>query len=69
MLGFYEVHPEYKQRPLYLTGESYAGKFLPNFAKSILDYNENHETDNLRINVKAILVADPYVDPIVERLE
>ena len=68
MLGFYKVHPEFKERPLFLTGESYAGKYLPNFAKSIFDYNEKHEDDGLKINVKAILVADPYINPIVERL-
>jgi vitellogenic carboxypeptidase-like protein len=39
LLSFYQTHPDFKARPLYLTGESYAGKFLPNFAKVILDYN------------------------------
>lgn len=30
--GFYERHPEYKRNPLWVTGESYAGKYVPNIA-------------------------------------
>jgi carboxypeptidase C (cathepsin A) len=70
LLNFYIAYPEFAGRPLFLTGESYAGKFLPNFAKSILDFNLNNCTSGQpKINLSAILVADPYVDPIVERLE
>jgi vitellogenic carboxypeptidase-like protein len=29
---FYEMHPEYKQNPVWVTGESYAGKYVPNIA-------------------------------------
>jgi carboxypeptidase C (cathepsin A) len=32
MLGFYEVHPDYLKVPFYITGESYAGKYIPIFA-------------------------------------
>mmetsp|Transcript_13834 Transcript_13834/g.48842 ORF Transcript_13834/g.48842 Transcript_13834/m.48842 type:complete len:452 (+) Transcript_13834:99-1454(+) len=30
--GFFTKHPEYKRNPLWMTGESYAGKYVPNIA-------------------------------------
>jgi carboxypeptidase C (cathepsin A) len=39
MLGFYQLYPEYLNRPFYITGESYAGKYIPLFAYNIINYN------------------------------
>jgi vitellogenic carboxypeptidase-like protein len=39
MLGFYERHPEVSKSPLYVVGESFAGKWIPHFAKWVLDHN------------------------------
>ncbi|KAJ9447395.1 Serine carboxypeptidase-like 40 [Diplonema papillatum] len=39
LLAFYESFPELKSRDLYLTGESYAGQYIPNIATYILDNN------------------------------
>jgi len=36
LLGFLERYPEYKSRPFYLTGESYAGIYLPMLMELIL---------------------------------
>jgi vitellogenic carboxypeptidase-like protein len=33
---FYRVHEQYKERPLYITGESYAGKYVPSIAHYIV---------------------------------
>eukprot|EP01022_Parablepharisma_sp_SALTPOND_P015951 TRINITY_DN2291_c1_g1_i1.p1 TRINITY_DN2291_c1_g1~~TRINITY_DN2291_c1_g1_i1.p1 ORF type:complete len:447 (-),score=51.10 TRINITY_DN2291_c1_g1_i1:1520-2860(-) len=33
---FVETHPEYKGRPLYLAGESYAGHYIPAFGKYLV---------------------------------
>lgn len=35
-MAFYKAFPEYAQRPLYMTGESYAGQYVPNIANFIL---------------------------------
>ena len=34
--GFYVKHPEYKDSPLWVTGESYCGKYIPHIAIEIL---------------------------------
>jgi len=33
--GFYKKHPQYARNPLWITGESYAGKYVPNIAYEI----------------------------------
>ena len=40
MVSFLSEYSEYQGRDFYITGESYAGKFIPVFAKAVLDYNE-----------------------------
>lgn len=37
---FFEMHPEYKRNPLWVTGESYGGKYVPNVAYEIQLRNE-----------------------------
>jgi carboxypeptidase C (cathepsin A) len=39
LTGFYAIHPEYADCPLYLAGESYAGKYIPHIALEILYRN------------------------------
>jgi carboxypeptidase C (cathepsin A) len=39
LLAFYNKYPEFKQRKLLITGESYAGKYIPLFATHIQIYN------------------------------
>ena len=38
--GFYERFPEFQSRPFYVTGESYAGKYVPSIATHILRKQE-----------------------------
>jgi len=35
LVGFFQLHPEYSTNPFYLTGESYAGKYIPHIAQYI----------------------------------
>ncbi|KAA0150533.1 hypothetical protein FNF27_03987 [Cafeteria roenbergensis] len=37
--GFYERHPQYANRDLFLSGESYGGHYVPNLAAAIVDHN------------------------------
>ena len=55
--AFYEKFPAYSAKPLFLTGESYGGIYIPNLAKRIV------EGDNglLRHNLKGFAVGDGCV--------
>ena len=59
-----EEGQKYKDSPLYLTGESYAGHYIPAIAHRILEGNENHQQNNLlSINLSGIAIGNPWIDP------
>lgn len=45
--------PRYKHREVYLTGESYAGHYVPQLAREIMTYNKHSKHP---INLKGIMV-------------
>merc|ERR1719161_164785 len=47
--------PEYKSNDFFITGESYAGVYIPTLTKEILDHAPE-------INIKGIAVSDPCTD-------
>ena len=49
------LFPEYKGRPLYLTGESYAGVYIPTLARLM----RNFLPDTSEINLNGFFVTDP----------
>ncbi|XP_047960110.1 serine carboxypeptidase-like 25 isoform X1 [Salvia hispanica] len=51
--------PRYKNREIYLSGESYAGHYVPQLAKQIVDYNAHA---NHKINLKGFLVGNAVTD-------
>ena len=53
--------PELRQNELYLTGESYAGVYVPTVAKQILDYN-NERLQEGKLNLVGLGVGDPCID-------
>jgi len=58
--NFFRKHPEYRRCPLYLMGESYAGKYVPSIAQKIHDKNQNGK--NIGVNLKGICVGDGWID-------
>eukprot|EP01084_Bolivina_argentea_P279994 478748_1 len=54
--GFYECHPEYASNPLYITGESYAGRYIPFIAKWIISKGTN-------MNLKGLAIGNGHYDP------
>ncbi|WCJ33313.1 serine carboxypeptidase-like 45 [Euphorbia peplus] len=47
--------PEYKDRPFFITGESYAGHYVPQLGKLILDLG-------LKFNFKGIAIGNPLME-------
>ncbi|VDQ12857.1 unnamed protein product [Trichobilharzia regenti] len=52
LLNFLKIYPEYTHRDLFLTGESYAGVYLPTLALHIIKSSQF----NLKLAVHLILV-------------
>lgn len=57
--SFYTSWPHLKKNPLYLTGESFAGHYLPNLAKKILMNNTA-----LNFNLQGVAIGDGWTDPL-----
>lgn len=57
---FFERYPELKHNPLYLSGESYAGKYVPELALAI------HARDPT-IPLRGIIVGDGWVAPEIQQ--
>ncbi|KAJ3289686.1 Cell death protease [Blyttiomyces sp. JEL0837] len=61
MNNFYTVFPEAKTWDLFITGESYAGVYIPYIAQKFLD--EKVLNDGSLINLKALGIGNGYLDP------
>ena len=54
--------PQFTNRPFYITGESYSGKYIPAIARKLVN------VPNRRINLKGLAIRNPYTDPNMEYL-
>ncbi|KAG0305569.1 Cell death protease, partial [Dissophora globulifera] len=61
--AFYAIFPERAQDELYLAGESYAGTYIPYFAKGILDHNAL-ASKQTTYNLKGIAIGNGWIDPL-----
>ncbi|XP_021833642.1 serine carboxypeptidase-like 42 isoform X1 [Prunus avium] len=59
LLKWYEKFPAFRSRELFLTGESYAGHYIPQLAIAILDHNE-HST-GFKFNLKGVAIGNPLL--------
>ncbi|KAH6835653.1 serine carboxypeptidase-like 28 [Perilla frutescens var. hirtella] len=60
LINWLERFPEYKSRDFYLTGESYAGHYVPQLAQFIL--RNNKIATRTLINLKGIAIGNAYID-------
>ncbi|WZY74489.1 hypothetical protein YC2023_006729 [Brassica napus] len=51
--------PKYNRREIYITGESYAGHYVPQLAREIMHYNKRSKNP---INLKGIMVGNAVTD-------
>ncbi|KAL1811964.1 hypothetical protein ACET3Z_022029 [Daucus carota] len=64
LINWLERFPEYQTRDFYITGESYAGHYIPQLAQLILQNNKI--TNQTVINLKGIAIGNAYVDLITQ---
>jgi len=63
IVSFLIRHPEYAHLPLFLTGESYAGHYLPALAARIADANSNtNNRSNPPLNLRGVAIGNGLVD-------
>lgn len=59
MLEWFKKFPSYKSRDLFLSGESYAGHYIPQLAVALLDHN-THSSD-IKFNIKGVAIGNPLL--------
>ncbi|XP_021892585.1 serine carboxypeptidase-like 40 [Carica papaya] len=60
LINWLERFPQYKSRDFYITGESYAGHYVPQLAYTILLNNKN--ANQTLINLKGIAIGNAWID-------
>ncbi|KAM5438452.1 putative carboxypeptidase C [Microsporum ferrugineum] len=57
---FFKQFPEYATQDFHISGESYAGHYIPVFASEILSHK------NTNINLKSVLIGNGLTDPLTQ---
>ncbi|KAL3597039.1 hypothetical protein D5086_008676 [Populus alba] len=65
LVGWMNRFPRYKNREVYLTGESYAGHYVPQLAREIMMYNKRSKHP---INLKGFMVGNAVTDNYYDNL-
>jgi hypothetical protein len=66
LIAFMHKFPEHSSDNLYLTGESYAGHYVPTLAKAILDHNAQSSP---KLNLQGFAVGNPLTnEPVRARV-
>ncbi|KAG7397455.1 hypothetical protein PHYBOEH_000734 [Phytophthora boehmeriae] len=65
--GFFRRHPEYKHNPLYICGESYAGKYVPSVSHYIHVMNsKSREDGEVAINLAGVAIGNGDMWPVLQ---
>lgn len=61
--GFIDLDPLFKNRPIYVTGESYAGKSIPSIGYHILKQNKRVPVSK-REKLHGVAIGNGFTDPV-----
>lgn len=62
--GFLAEHPEVAKNEFYITGESYAGHYIPAFAARV--HKGNKAKEGIHVNLKGFAIGNGLTDPAVQ---
>ncbi|XP_058099119.1 serine carboxypeptidase-like isoform X1 [Magnolia sinica] len=62
--AFFKEHPSYSKNDFYITGESYAGHYIPAVAERV--HRGNKEKLGLHINLKGFAIGNGLTDPAIQ---
>ncbi|XP_047999679.1 venom serine carboxypeptidase-like [Leguminivora glycinivorella] len=57
---FFQLFPELQKNDFFITGESYAGKFVPALAYTIM---KKESTAKLKVNLKGLVIGGAWINP------
>jgi vitellogenic carboxypeptidase-like protein len=63
--SLFDLDPSLRARPLFLAGESYAGKFVPAAGAHILDANPTLPVGR-RVNLRGVAIGNGYTHPVAQ---
>ncbi|XP_019190142.1 PREDICTED: serine carboxypeptidase II-2 isoform X3 [Ipomoea nil] len=66
LLKWFERFPQYKGREFYITGESYAGHYVPQLSQAVVKHNAN--VKDIVINLKGFMVGNGLTDDYHDHL-
>lgn len=59
LLRWYDKFPEFRSRDLFLTGESYAGHYIPQLANVLLNHNQH--SVGFKFKIKGVAIGNPLL--------
>ncbi|XP_043720618.1 serine carboxypeptidase-like 42 [Telopea speciosissima] len=59
LVKWFDKYPEYKSRDFFLTGESYAGHYIPQLANALLDHNMH--SNDFKFKIKGVAIGNPLL--------
>ncbi|XP_026440123.1 serine carboxypeptidase-like isoform X2 [Papaver somniferum] len=62
--AFFAKHPQFQKNDFYITGESYAGHYIPAFASRVHKGNKNKE--GIHINLKGFAIGNGLTNPAIQ---
>uniref|UniRef100_A0A7N0ZS57 Carboxypeptidase n=1 Tax=Kalanchoe fedtschenkoi TaxID=63787 RepID=A0A7N0ZS57_KALFE len=62
--AFFTEHPEFAENDFYITGESYAGHYIPAFAARV--HQGNKAGEGIHINLKGFAIGNGLTDPGIQ---
>jgi serine carboxypeptidase-like clade 4 len=62
--AFFAEHPEYAKNDFFITGESYAGHYIPAFAARV--HKGNKAKEGIHINLKGFAIGNGLTDPAIQ---
>ncbi|KAK1308379.1 Serine carboxypeptidase 3 [Acorus calamus] len=62
--AFFKEHPQFTKNDFYITGESYAGHYIPAFASRV--HQGNKAKDGIHINLKGFAIGNGLTDPAIQ---
>jgi carboxypeptidase C (cathepsin A) len=63
--NFFALFSQYQKNDFYITGEAYAGTYIPHLVYQMMKYFEENP-DSIKLNMKGFLIGNPYTMEITD---